>query len=66
MNSFVQQHNLCPARVEVAGFRLQPFRAIAFSSDIDMGKLCVQSRLQSNPRAVSVIVPIAMSLLILL
>jgi predicted lysophospholipase L1 biosynthesis ABC-type transport system permease subunit len=45
---------------------LQPFRAIAFSSDIDMGNYVYQSRLQSNPRGVSVIVPIAMSLLILL
>ena len=59
-------HNQVRPDWKIAGFRLQPFRDIAFSSDIDMGNYVYQSALQSNPRGVTVIVPAIMSLFILL
>lgn len=48
------------------GFYLQPFRNIAFSSDIDFNEYVHGSQLEPNPRGVGVIVPAIMSLLILL
>jgi ABC-type antimicrobial peptide transport system permease subunit len=66
INSFVGLHNQVRPDWKIAGFHLQPFRDIAFSSDIDMGNYVYQSTLQPNPRGVLVIVPVVMSILILL
>jgi hypothetical protein len=48
------------------GFYLQPFRNIAFTSDVDFDGYVSGSQLEANPRGVVVIVPAIMSLLILL
>lgn len=50
----------------IADFYLQPFSALATSSDIDMPGYVYGSQLTLNPRGVLVIVPAIMSLFILL
>ena len=66
ISSIVGQHNQARPEWKIAAFSLEPFRNIAFSSDIDMGNYVYHSALQPNPRGVTVIVPIVMSAMILL
>ena len=66
INSMIVLNNQARPAWKIAAFSLQPFRDIAFSSDIDMGDYVYHSALQPNPRGVTVIVPIVMAAMILL
>ncbi|WP_109700431.1 ABC transporter permease [Chitinophaga deserti] len=66
LQPFVALLNRNHSAWQVAGFTLQPFSALATSSDIDMPGYVHGSQLTSNPRGILVIVPAIMSLFILL
>jgi putative ABC transport system permease protein len=66
LKTYVAKHNQVRDDWQVAGFYFQPFRDIAFSSDIDRDGFVYGSPLNANPRGVIVIVPLIMSLFILL
>ncbi len=65
-NTYVQLHNQGREEWKVNSFYLQPFKAIALSSDRDFEEYVYGSPLNANPRGVVVIVPAVMSLFILL
>ncbi|MET7000473.1 ABC transporter permease [Chitinophaga defluvii] len=66
LNAYVAPHNHNHTDWPIAGFSLQPFSALAASSDIDMPGYVYGSQLTPNPRGVLVIVPAIMSLFILI
>ncbi|NML40714.1 FtsX-like permease family protein [Chitinophaga sp. G-6-1-13] len=66
LNPYVALHNRNRSDWPIAGFTLQPFSALAASSDIDMPGYVHGSQLTPNPRGVLVILPAIMSLFILL
>jgi putative ABC transport system permease protein len=59
-------YNSNRADAKLEGFKLQPFKSIAFSSDRDFEAYVYGSTLNANPRGVIVIGPAIMSFLILL
>jgi putative ABC transport system permease protein len=66
LNSYVALHNRNHTDWPVESFFLQPFSALAASSDIDMPGYVYGSQLTANPRGVLVIVPAIMSLFLLI
>jgi ABC-type antimicrobial peptide transport system permease subunit len=66
LNSYVPVHNQGRGEWKINSFYLQPFKAIALSSDRDFAGYVYGSPLNANPRGVVVIVPAVMSLFILL
>jgi len=64
--SMVTRHNQARPEWNIQSFYFQPFRDIAYSSDIDCEGYVHGSPLQSNPRGVIVVVPALMSVLLLL
>ncbi|MBS0030510.1 FtsX-like permease family protein [Chitinophaga sp. 22321] len=66
LNRYVALHNRNQTEWPIEGFTLQPFSALAASSDIDMPGYVHGSQLTANPRGVLVIVPAIMSVFILL
>lgn len=66
LNPYVALHNHNRTDWPIESFSLQPFSALAASSDIDMPGYVHGSQLTVNPRGVLVIVPAIMSLFILI
>jgi ABC-type antimicrobial peptide transport system permease subunit len=66
LNSYVALHNRNHTDWPIESFFLQPFSALAASSDIDMPGYVYGSQLTVNPRGVLVIVPAIMSLFLLI
>lgn len=66
LNPYAALHNRNHTDWPIESFSLQPFSALAASSDIDMPGYVYGSQLTVNPRGVLVIVPAIMSLFILI